>query len=289
MSYNQFRSDKTNIEYENYLEKCEDRWSVESNNYYVSTSFGKTFVRQYGNGEPLVLLPGTMSSSLQYAKQIEQFATKYIVFAIDTIGDFGKSYLSKKIESTDDYVQWQKELYDHLNFDGDISIMGVSMGAWLGALYSSKYSNVSKLILISPVAVVANISLKSTLLGITPMLFPFLSKFCMKKYFTDFLDTSEDADNIFEEKIFESIMISKKCFKPVAPQIPKQFCRSEIDSIQCRVLYFVGENELMYNAKKGLEYFNSEFKNGVGECIKDAGHDLMEIRPEYIADKVMSF
>ncbi len=41
MSYNQFRSDKAKIEYENYLEKCEDRWSVESNNYYVSTSFGK--------------------------------------------------------------------------------------------------------------------------------------------------------------------------------------------------------------------------------------------------------
>ncbi len=55
------------------------------------------------------------------------------------------------------------------------------------------------------------------------------------------------------------------------------------------ILYIVGENEIIYSAKKGIEYFTKNFKSGTVKCIPEAGHDLIAIKPEYISDKIIQY
>ncbi len=221
-TYNQFKSESHKKKYENYLLEAEKRWPIESNAIYVQTPFGKTFVRVSGSGSPLVLLPGTQCSSLNYASIVEELSQHYKVYAVDIIGDFGHSYLDRKIESEEDYINWQKSLYDGLGLKDNLSILGVSMGAWLGGLYASTYK-IKNLILISPVRLAADISNYSKVTGLLSILLPFSKKIIMKQFFSDFLEKDSSHLDQFEKDIMGPIKVSHQCLKFLKPVVPPTF------------------------------------------------------------------
>ena len=59
----------------------------------VPTSYGRTFVRISGPADapPLVLLPGGGSSLLMWAPNVAALSERYRVYAIDRLGDIGRS------------------------------------------------------------------------------------------------------------------------------------------------------------------------------------------------------
>lgn len=242
-NFNQFKNKASQEHYESYLNSLEHNWPIQSKNYYVNTSFGKTFVRETGNGEPLILLPGTMFGSYGYREIIEFVSQHFrVFFVIDIIGDFGRSYLSKRLSSSDDYVKWQEELYDQLHLgEHFFSMMGVSMGAWLAALYACNRSDVKNLILVSPVSVVENFSAYTTITGLLSMMVPVTEYPIMKRYFKDYLNTINDAEYIFEQEIYKPISITKNSLKRLPSQIPKKFTPQEFKSIKSNTLYIVGK------------------------------------------------
>jgi len=75
--FSQFKSSKRKSEYEEYCRECDKRWPLESDEYYIETKYGSTFVRESGIGEPLVLLPGTKCSSLVYDKIIKKLSKDF--------------------------------------------------------------------------------------------------------------------------------------------------------------------------------------------------------------------
>lgn len=287
-NFNQFKSEKSKELYEHYLQMCDKRWPIESKEYYITTSFGATFIRESGEGPSLVLLPGTGGGGIMYDTVIEKLSKSYKVFVVDIIGDFGRSYLSKKLLAKEEYITWQKELYDQLDLSEQFSIAGVSMGAWLGALFATESSRVNKLVMISPVSVVASLSTKSALYGIVPMFFPFTHQYFMKKYFKDFLSQVECSNELFKTEIFGPIRMAKRCFKPIAPQIPVQFSPEQADQMRCETLYIVGKNEVLYDVKAGVEYFNAHFK-GTSITVPNTGHDLMCIKPAFICEQILEY
>lgn len=287
--FDQFKSKDSKKEYIKYLDEYEKRWNINSENFYITTEYGKTFVRKSGKGKSLVLLPGTNGSSIMYNNIVERLSEYFTVYAIDIVGDFGRSFLNKQMKTTDDYVKWQYELYSKLHLENDFSIVGVSMGAWLGALYGSTYKNMNRLVMISPVSVVQNISFKSSLYGIIPMLFKSKNRYFMSKYFKDYLLCSDINKEKFDDEIIGPIKNVKLYFKQLAPVIPKQFNIEQIEKMECKTLYMVGENEIIYNHQKGVDYFNQNFKNGSYEVFKNTGHDLFPIKYNSICDKIINF
>src|SRR5438477_51895 len=74
----------------------------------VPTTYGDTFVRTHGPtaAPPLVLLPGATATSVMWAPNIETLSTEYHTFAIDQIGDFGKSICTKPVRPMNDLTTW---------------------------------------------------------------------------------------------------------------------------------------------------------------------------------------
>ncbi|MCP4178847.1 MAG: alpha/beta hydrolase [bacterium] len=287
--FDQFKSKEAQEAYIEYLNEYEKRWKINSEDFYITTEYGNTFVRKSGQGKSLVLLPGTNGSSIMYNNIVEKLSEYFTVYVIDIVGDFGRSFLNVQMKTTDDYIKWQYELYSKLNLEDGFSIIGISMGAWLGALYGTTYKNLSSLVMISPVSVVQNISLRASLYGIIPMFFKSTNRYFMSKYFKDYLAQSNDNRKKFNDEILDPIKNVKQYLKPLPPVVPKQFDLKQIKKIECKTLYMVGENELLYKYKNGLDYFSKNFKNGSYEVFANAGHDLFPMRYNLICDKVIKY
>ena len=109
------------------------RWPVPSEERYVDTSLGNTFVRISGpdEGSPLVLLPGANGTSLMWEPNIEAFSRNHRVYAVDNIFDLGRSVYTKTFTTPGDFVSWLDELFDALELGDDVRLVGLSYGGWI--------------------------------------------------------------------------------------------------------------------------------------------------------------
>lgn len=121
------------------LAACDSRaakeWSVASEERVVPTSYGETFVRISGQegAPPIVLLPGGFETSLMWGPYIQALSESHRTYAVDQIGDIGRSTCTKPARSSQDLLVWLDELFDALKLGEGIDLVGVSYGGWLTA------------------------------------------------------------------------------------------------------------------------------------------------------------
>lgn len=106
-------------------------WPVPVRDLDVRTRFGPTRVRASGESGPaLVLLPGIMGTSLSWYPHVAALAERHRVYAVDTIGEPGRSRQTAPVLTNDDCAQWLTEVLDGLGHD-QARFAGVSRGGWL--------------------------------------------------------------------------------------------------------------------------------------------------------------
>jgi pimeloyl-ACP methyl ester carboxylesterase len=88
-------------------------WPVASEERMVPTSHGQTFVRITGPSDApaLVLLPGAVTTSLMWAPNIQVLSQVCRTFAVDQIGDIGRTTCTKPIRHLNDLLVWLDEFY----------------------------------------------------------------------------------------------------------------------------------------------------------------------------------
>src|SRR6266511_3323438 len=98
----------------------------------VSSELGKTHIIECGLADslPLILLSGFGASSTMWVPMIEMLSQNHHLFALDTIGDQGKSILNRKLSAASEYVLWLEEVIRELKFE-KIAIVGFSQGGWI--------------------------------------------------------------------------------------------------------------------------------------------------------------
>jgi len=122
--------------------------------YYITSSDStKLFVREFGTGEPIILLAGGPGLNAVYMKPVwENLASKYRCIVLDQRGT-GKSKIAKAdsiILSLNNYVADIETLRKTLNIDR-IILIGHSWGGKLSMEYAGLYpQHVQKLILLDP-------------------------------------------------------------------------------------------------------------------------------------------
>ena len=91
-------------------------WPVASEKRMVPTSYGETFVRITGPADapPLVLLPGAVATSLMWAPNIWALSAACRTFAVDQLGDVGRTTCIKQVRRLNDLLVWLDEFFDAL-------------------------------------------------------------------------------------------------------------------------------------------------------------------------------
>jgi pimeloyl-ACP methyl ester carboxylesterase len=117
------------------------------------TSLDRTFVRMSGpfGAPPLVLLPGMSAHSLLWAPNIAALSDVYRTYAVDRIGDVGRSESTRPVRCLDDFMDWLDELFRALELGDAINLVGLSYGGWLAAQCALRFpERIHKLILLAP-------------------------------------------------------------------------------------------------------------------------------------------
>ncbi|MHA2104979.1 MAG: alpha/beta fold hydrolase [Candidatus Hodarchaeales archaeon] len=292
--YHPFKSHEAKKTFLKYYDEKAKIWPIASENEYVETSFGQTFVRISGpkNSQPLVLIPGDSVTSLTSLPMsvIEELSKRYRIYALDQIYDIGRSIYTRPIKKPEDYVQWLEEMFTELGLK-NINLMGYSYGGWQASLYALTHpERLNKLILLAPAATVLPARYQVIIRAILYYFIP--TKRMIKNYiywqFPDSIKKSEATKEIIDDIITETIL-AKKSFKYGKFVNPTVLSDKDWQNLKVPTLFLTGENEFIYPATKAIKKLNTIAPKIKTEITSNAGHDLAIVKPEWVSKEVMEF
>lgn len=129
------------------------RWPEPSQNLDLESPYGQTRVWACGPSDapPLVLLPAYHATSVEWIDLARELSGDRRIYAVDMIGDAGRSTLgATQISTPDDMTSWLDTVLDGLNL-AQAEICGHSYGAWIALAYAlDRPDRVSRVTLLDP-------------------------------------------------------------------------------------------------------------------------------------------
>ena len=137
--------------YDDVLEKL----TIEVESRYVRTRFGVTHMLTAGpiDGEPLILVPGIAGCAPIWRRQLGPFAEHFRVYALDILGQPGRSDPVPLSLIDNQCVEWLRDVLDGLGIE-KAHFAGTSAGGWMVLRMGSvEPERVLKAVLLSPTGV----------------------------------------------------------------------------------------------------------------------------------------
>lgn len=273
-----------------YLDSLAARqWPVASEQRTVPTRYGATFVRISGpaGAPPLVLLPGAGATSLMWTPNIAALSTELRTYAVDQVGEFGKSGCLTPIKTVSDFLAWLDELFDALDLRTQVNLAGMSYGGALVAQYALHApARLGKIVLLAPGATVLRPPLQfwARLMVVAANRQKGLPWF-MRWIFAGM----QQKDPKWVDAVLEQLFLNMRNLHPHRTPIPPVLTDAEWASLKLPVLFLVGEHEVIYSPRKAVRRLHRVAPHVVTEIIPGAGHDLTVLQPAMVNQKVLEF
>lgn len=263
-------------------------WTVPYEELMIPTRFGETHIVAAGSAdaEPLILIHGMTFSATMWYPNIELLAGKYRVYALDTIGDFGKGNVTEIIKNRLDAVNWLEDVMSGLRLSKAV-FMGHSMGGWLCTNFAiHNPEKIEKLVLLAPASGMYKITPKFFFKIYPAIVFPSETRIMKEiKWFVSPVFQPDSRAEILFHQFFVSGMNCVPCIRVV----PSVFTDLELQNLIVETLLLVGEHENIYNPVKMLERAKRLIPNLNTQMIRNAGHGLSIEQHEIVNDAVKLF
>ena len=257
-------------------------WKVPHDAIDVMTSFGSTHINVSGpsDGPPLILLHSSGLSSTAWYLNIAELSVDHRVFAVDTIGDAGKSTAERIMEQRADYANWLREVFDGLNIE-KAHLLGHSHGGWLSLNMALAHPDrVQKIVLLAPAASLLPLSLISQIGLRVPLKLRLPARTMFK--------IVASRGTVFEETFIQMMdMVTRYCLPVI--MFPTVFTDAELKQISLPTLLLIGSEEKIYNPKKAIERAQRLLPNLTAEIIPHARHTLHMEQPQIINSHILEF
>jgi pimeloyl-ACP methyl ester carboxylesterase len=288
--------------YDDLVEKME----VEVESLYVQTRFGRTHMLVAGNenSPALFLIPGTAGCAPLWHRQIPEFSKQFRVFALDVVGQPGKSEPITPSFLGDDFSLWLTDVLDGLNIRS-AHFAGTSVGAWMAlkfAIFAPERTE--KIVLMGPTGVSrAKLPVKI-----------WLTKFLSKRRSADALQDDLTAKSVtnkspgasfgtFDRQLAKLMSLCTRHYRvdrsmgiyddktqkiKLIPglKVLKKFFLSEPKSVLSKLnvpgLLIFGEYEILYNPKQVVERALRIMPGLTGKIVEGAGHAAIYDKPEEV-------
>lgn len=271
--------------YEQAYDESLTLWKVPFHSTFVKTSYGDTHVLIAGDegAPPLVLLHGMTISSTMWYPNLEAFTRHFRIYAVDTIGDLGKTSVLKCPRTREESALWLDEVIQGLSLEKP-TIGGHSMGGFLTANYTLHFpEKVNKLVLLAPAATFAKVK-PSFFTYVFPAIL-FSKDFLIKRAYNWFFHNRQAGD----AKLFQQFLIGYKHCRPVSPIVPIVFSDEELARLNVPVLLLIGEHEVIYDARIALENAKKKCKTIQAHSIPDSSHCLTVENAELVNRQIVDF
>lgn len=287
--YFPYRSAEARAIYLSFYDRSAKDWPVAWESRMVPGAFGETFVRISGPAaaDPLVLLPGLNTSSQFWEPNIEALSAGYRTYAVDRLGDVGRSVCTTRIADIAGLLRWLDETFTALEPGRKINLLGLSYGGWLAALYALRFPDrLRKLVLLAPGGTVLRTSLAMYLHAI-----PILTgrPAAMRRFVEWLLQDVARKDPSRVGISLNRLQLTNRCYRPRRIAGPTLFTDAELAGLRVPTLFVVGEHEKIYSAAKALARLHRAAPQIQTELIPGAGHDLTVAQPELLHRAILDF
>ena len=268
-------------------------WPVPYEEMDIQTRFGMTHVVTSGpkDAPPLVLVHGSSMTSAMWSPNIADFSKDHRVYAIDVMGQPGKSIpdYDEPIRDTEDFVAWLHETLDGLNLDC-ISLVGMSYGGWLGLnLAMATPERLHKLVLLSPAAsfqpFAKQFMLRVMLMSMIPI--RFTADSIMR-----WMGIKDTPGDLISRHLLDLFYLGTKHFR-IPPEsafiMPAIFSDEELRALKVPVLLLIGENEVIYDAAKALDRARALLPNFEGDLVPRSNHNMCGSHYPIVDARVLDF
>jgi pimeloyl-ACP methyl ester carboxylesterase len=259
-------------------------WKVPHDSVDVKTGYGSTHINVSGpsDGYPLVLLHGAGLSSTVWFANIAELSANHRVYAVDTIGDAGKSVADRLLEQRADYAVWLREVFDGLNIERAY-LLGHSYGGWLTLnMALANPDRLKAIVLLAPAASIYPFSFLTNI-GIHLMAAKILRPSARSMF-----KKIAPKGTVFEETFIHLMeMVTRYCV--TAMMFPDVYSDAELKQIGMPALLLMGTGEKIYNPKKAIERAQRLMSNLTAEIIPDVGHTLNMEQPKIISTRILKF
>jgi pimeloyl-ACP methyl ester carboxylesterase len=265
-------------------------WPVPYDEMDITDRFGVTHLIASGpsTASPLVLLHGYWATLTMWTPNIAEFSKGHRVYAIDVMGQPGKSIPDEPIRNAADYVAWLTAVLDALHLDR-ISLAGMSYGGWLALDYATAApKRVQALVLLSPAASILPLVKQFALRGMLMMLLT--SRFTVGAFmhWLGFKDGPDDPTGR-ETRAIDLTYLGLKHFRfsrETARIAPKVYSDSDLRATQVPTLLLMGEREVIYDSASALSRARRLIPHLEGELVSRCSHD-MTIRQHRLVDELV--
>ncbi len=263
-------------------------WPWPSEERWVSTSFGQTFVRVSGPAEglPVLLLPGIGSSGLSMATVVAGLAGALRTFVIDNIHDVGRSVETRPVTSADDFTAWLDEVRLGLGL-GPVDVLGVSYGGWIAVQYALRFpALVRRAVLLAPAGTTAPI----------PFGFIWRAILCalpsrtFMRGFTRWVapELADRRPEVLEEMVDDNYLATRSfASRRMVPPLP--LTDEAWGRYRTETLFLAGDREVIFPAKEAVEKLARVAPHVEAELLPGAGHDFFVVRAEEVNRRVLAF
>jgi len=261
------------------------RWPVPVESVYLKTQYGASHVIVSGDpgNPPLVLLPGLAVTAMMWLPNIAALSRHFHCFALDVIGDYGKSQLTHPRyypRSGKDYSIWLRQMYEGLGIT-EACLVGASNGGFVAishALYAPE--QVSKLFLMAPSGI------EVTLKKVLPRIFYYLI-FPTEENRQTLIHWFLGKDQNVQDAFYQQMWLAMQGL-PKVP-IPILISSNRLKRIKMPVMLIMGENDPTVSAVKAVQRFKDHIPQAKTILIPEVGHVLNYVAGEQVEELIIEF
>jgi pimeloyl-ACP methyl ester carboxylesterase len=283
---------------------------------YVDTRYGATHMLAMGptDAPPLVLLQGLAGSAILWHQQVEAFSRHFRLYALDTVGQPGRSAPNAPSIFGTGYVDWLIDVLDGLTLQ-KAHMLGVSLGSWaIIELGMSHPARLDKAVLLSPMGLargkmnvrrwIPNPTRRNQADADDDALTAQLQErsfsptdaggqrekfdrqlaramaLATRHYRVDLAMGLKDD----EGRIGKAIMMARTMLKFMAPTPDHRLRQFRSDG-----MLIIGEHDSLYEAHKAAARARALMPQLRIEIIEGAGHAAIYERPEYVSQLIIDY
>jgi pimeloyl-ACP methyl ester carboxylesterase len=242
------------------------RWPVPFTTLNIASRHGSTFVIASGreSAPPLILIHGAASNSAMWAGDVTEYSAHYRVYAIDLLGEAGKSAPVRPDWRSAAYAEWLGDVLDALKIRRAIFI-GLSQGGWTALKFAITHpERVEKLVLMTP----GGITFDRVSFALRAIPLSFFGPWGIER-----INRMVFSPLPVPAEVNEAITVIMDNFKPRIGVLPI-FSDEELRRLTMPTLLLMGQEDALRDSRKVAERMRTLVPTLTATIIPWAGHAL---------------
>jgi pimeloyl-ACP methyl ester carboxylesterase len=253
----------------------------------LRTSYGIVRVYHFTGAEPgrppLLLLPGRASATPVWADNLPSLLQVRSVYAVDLLGEPGRSVQSRPIAGPADHAQWLHEVLTQLP-EPQLHLLGLSFGGWTAAnLVVHRPAKVAGVVLLDPVLVFSDLSAEVVLRSI-----PAGIRWFPKSWRDSFASWTANDAPVEDEPVAQMIEAGMQSYA-MKLSTPARPTDEQLAAVRTPALVLLAGDSRMHDANAAAETARRTLPGADVHVYPGASHAINGEFPDRIATDVGAF